>query len=393
MNIYLFLAFALLLTFLIGRLVEKLRVPWIFAALLIGFLLAIYNPFPSATSSETFEFLAQLGMYSLLFMIGFELDVIELRKLGKFIVKATFFIICLEALFGTLLVHFIFGCNWFVSFLVAMSFATVGEAILLPILDEFKIVNTKLGQSIIGIGTLDDIIEVSVLILVIFVLGSGKNPDANIALVIASLLALILLTYGSRWLKKKSHKFVFLKIESLFLFVLVILFLFIGVGKFADASAIAALLAGLGVKNFLPTERLQLIESEVRTMCYGFFAPLFFIWVGITMDITYLATYPLLVLLVVFVSKGAKLLGSYIVAKKELGTKQSILLGIGLSVRFSTSIVIIKILFENGLVGSDVYSVIVASSIAFKFIIPVLFANLLVKWKIAGDYKNKTITP
>ena len=80
MNIYLFIAFALLLTFLIGRLVEKLRVPWIFAALLIGFLLAIYNPFPSATSSETFEFLAQLGMYSLLFMIGFEIDFIELKK-------------------------------------------------------------------------------------------------------------------------------------------------------------------------------------------------------------------------------------------------------------------------------------------------------------------------
>jgi Kef-type K+ transport system membrane component KefB len=111
------------------------------------------------------------------------------------------------------------------------------------------------------------------------------------------------------------------------------------------------------------------------------------------MDITYLATYPLLVLLVVFVSKGAKLLGSYIVAKKVLGTKQSILLGIGLSVRFSTSIVVIKILFENGLVGSDVYSVIVASSIAFKFIIPVLFANLLVRWKIAEAYKNKTIIP
>ena len=137
-----------------------------------------------------------------------------MKKLGKFIFKATFFIICLEALFGTLLVHFVFGYNWFVSFLVAMSFATVGEAILLPILDEFKIVNTKLGQSIIGIGTLDDIIEVSVLILVIFLLSPEKNPNAHIALVIASLLALILLIYGLRWLKEKSHKFAFLQINE-----------------------------------------------------------------------------------------------------------------------------------------------------------------------------------
>ena len=84
----------------------------------------------------------------------------------------------------------------------------------------------------------------------------------------------------------------------------------------------------------------------------------------------------------VVVSKGAKLLGSYIIGRKELGSKQSILLGIGLSVRFSTSIVIIKILFENEMIGSDLYSIIVASSIVFKFIIPVLFANLIVKWKV-----------
>lgn len=387
-NIYLFLALILLLTFLIGRLVEKARVPWIFAALLIGFSLAIYNPFPSVTSSETFTFLAHLGMYSLLFMIGFEIDIKELRKSGRFIIKATFFIIFLEAFFGTLLVHFVFGSSWIISFLVAMSFATVGEAILFPILDEFNAVNTRLGQSIIGIGTLDDMIEVFVLVLLIFMLGSGGNPHANVILVFASLCALLVLTYGLKKLKKEGKKFAFLKIENLFLFVLFVLFLFIGIGEFAHASAIGAILAGIGLRIFVPDERLQLIESEIKTMCYGFFAPLFFVWVGMSIDITYLISYPLLVLLVVFVSKGSKLIGSYVIARNELGKKQSILLGIGLSVRFSTSIIIIKILFENNLIGSDLYSVIIASSMAFKFIVPILFANLLVRWKVAGEFKE-----
>ena len=391
MNIYLFLAIILLLTFLIGRLVEKARVPWIFAALLIGFSLAIYNPFPSCTSSETFTFLAHLGMYSLLFMIGFELDIKELKKSGRFIIKATFFIICLEAFFGTLLVHFVFGCSWIISFLVAMSFATVGEAILFPILDEFKVINTRLGQSIIGIGTLDDVIEVLMLILLIFLLGSDGNPYGSIILVSASLCALLVLTYGLKTLKKKSKKFAFLKIETLFLFVLFVLFLFIGIGELAHASAIGAILAGIGLRTFVPDERLQLIESEIRTMCYGFFAPLFFVWVGMSIDITYLLSYPLLVILVVFVSKGSKLLGSYVIARNKLGKKQSILLGIGLSVRFSTSIIIVKILFENNLIGSDLYSVIIASSMAFKFIVPVLFANLLVRWNVAREVKEKEI--
>ena len=68
--------------------------------------------------------------------------------------------------------------------------------------------------------------------------------------------------------------------------------------------------------------------------------------------------------------------------EKNLGGKHAILLGIGLSVRFSTSIVVVKILFENELIGSDLYSIIIASSMAFKIIVPVLFANLLVRWKV-----------
>lgn len=385
MNTALFLALIFAITFLVGKLVEKIRVPWIFAALLIGFCLAVYNPFTAVTSSETFEFLAELGMYFLLFMIGFELDLNKLMKSGKFIVKATFFIIFLEAIFGSLLIHYVFDYSWGISFLVAMSFATVGEAILLPILDEFKVVNTKLGQSIIGIGTLDDIIEVLVLVLVMVKLGAGGNSDGDGRLMLVSLVVLLILTYSLTKFKKESRKFGSLSIENLFLFVLFVFFLFVGVGEYAHASAIAALLAGVGLKNFVPQERLEFIGSEIRTMCYGFFAPIFFVWVGLSLDINYLIAYPLLVLLIVAVSKSVKILGSYIIARKELGSKQSILLGIGLSVRFSMSIVIIKILYENNLIGADLYSVIVASSMAFKFIVPVLFSNLLVKWKVVDS--------
>ncbi len=388
-NIFLFLAATFLLTLLIGRLLEKIRVPWIFSALLIGSVLAIYNPFDSITSSPAFYFLSQLGMYFLLFIIGFEIDFTKLKKSGKFIFKATFFIIFLEGIFGTLLIYFVFGYSWFISALVALSFATVGEAILIPILDEFKIINTKLGQSIIGIGTLDDVIELSLLILVSILIGSKVNLVSNIFLTLFSLLVLVILTVSLTKLRRKGKEFNFFSIETLFLFVLFVLFLFLGIGELANAASVAALLAGISLNAFIPNNRIEKIKSGLKMLCYGFFAPVFFLSVGMTMDIHYLFSFPLLVLLVVVVSNSTKLLGSWIIGRKELGTKQSVLLGIGLSVRFSTSIIIIKILFDNQLIGADLYSVIVASSIAFKFIVPVLFSNLIVRWKIA-KIKNGT---
>jgi len=214
--------------FVIGRLMEKLRVPWIFSALLIGAFLSFYNPISEFTSSQTFEFFSQLGMYFLLFMIGFELDVRRLLKESKFIFKSTFFIILFEAFFGSLVIHYVFAYDWSISVLVALSFATVGEVILIPILDEFNIINTKLGQMIIGIGTFDDAIEIFVLIFAVVLIGSSIGTKMNLWLVLSSLLFLFVLTYGFTLFKKEGRKFRFLKIPTLLFFSIIVLLIFIG---------------------------------------------------------------------------------------------------------------------------------------------------------------------
>ncbi len=376
-NIYLFLGILFLFTFLFGRLLQKIKIPWIFAALLLGVALSFYNPFEYITTSPTFNFLSNLGMYFLLFIIGFEVNIKEINNQKGFILKSMFFIIFLEAIFGSLVIHFIFNYNWLISFMVALSFSTVGEAILIPILDEFKIINSRLGQTIIGIGTLDDIIEILILILVILFIGSDVHGHLNISLITLYLFSLFALTFGLTKLKKRGEKFSVLKIETLFLFVIAILFIFLGIGEYAEATALGALLAGVGLRNFIPTERLRMIEKEIKAVCYGLFAPIFFLWAGASMDIKYLSTYPWLILLIVAISAGSKYLGSYIITRKKLGWKQSILLGTGLSVKFSTSIIIIKILHENNIIANNLYSIIIASSIIFTIFIPIIFSQLL----------------
>ncbi|MFX1312408.1 MAG: cation:proton antiporter [Promethearchaeota archaeon] len=380
-NLFLFLSIIFFLTFFIGKLIEKIHIPWIFSSLLLGFFLAIYNPFTAITTSFTFNFLAQLGMYLLLFVIGFEIDLKEMKKQGKFIIKSTALTIFLATSFGTLLICFIFGYNIFISIIVGLSFATVGEEILIPILDESNLTNEPLGQTIIGVGTLDDIIEIFSLILVILLVGSTDQNVFDVVVILIALSVLFILTIGFLKIGKKGSKFKHTGIESLFIFIVFALFLFLGVGLYAEAAPLAALLAGIGLKNFIPRERLKFVESEIKTICYGFFAPMFFLWVGASMDLSYLLTFPLFIVIIVVVSFAAKLLGSFIIGKKVLGKKDSILLGIGVSVKFSTGIVIMTILLNRGLIDSGLYSIIIASSIVFTFFIPILFARLLTKRK------------
>ena len=137
------------------------------------------------------------------------------------------------------------------------------------------------------------------------------------------------------------------------------------------------MLAGISLKTFLPKERLESIESEMKSLCYGFFAPIFFISVGLALNIKYLFASPLLILAVFFAAGISKVIASYIIGAKELGKKRSLILGVGLSARFSTSIVIIKILLDNNIIKEGLYSVIIASSILFTLVIPILFSYLV----------------
>jgi Kef-type K+ transport system membrane component KefB len=384
MNIFLFLAAGFLLTFILGPLIEKLRVPWIFAALLIGAVFAVYNPYPSISGAPSFNLLADLGMYFLLFIIGLEIDLAEIARLGKLIVKTTTLVILLETIFGTLFIHFVFGTNWSVAALVAMSFGTVGEAILVPILDEFKIIHTHLGQAIIGIATLDDVVELAALVWLSILLGIRGNIHTGLGMELIAFLLLFILTGILFSVKKLIPKIRIPDYSGIVVcFMLIIFFAYVGIGELAGMEALAAILAGLVTKYFVTKKHFQLLEKHTRLLTFGFLAPVFFLKIGMEMNIGYLVANLFLVVLLILISNTAKILSSWITARKEIGKRKAILMGIALSVRFSTSIVIVTVLYQNQLIGNHLFSVLIASSILFKFIIPPLFAALVVRWNIA----------
>jgi Kef-type K+ transport system membrane component KefB len=149
-----------------------------------------------------------------------------------------------------------------------------------------------------------------------------------------------------------------------------------------ESAALGALLAGIALKNIIPDKLLNFIDSEIRTMAYGFFAPLFFLNVGISTDINYIILYPFLILLVLAMVTATKLISSYIMGKKVLGVRKSIILGIGLSVKLSTSIVILKLLFEKGLIQADLYSILIGAMIISQLIVPFLLSYIIKKWEI-----------
>ncbi len=368
--------------------------PWMFSALLLGFVLSMFNFFSDPIKSESFQLLSTLGMFILLFLIGFNLDLGKIKRLGKYVLLGTICIIAFEGFFGSLLLYFAFPSHvshsYIIALITALSFATVGEAILVPILAEFSVVTTTFGQLTLGIGTFDDIIEVLVLLAMMAflptLLPQPQNyhlPDTVAALSMLAfmvLLASVMVKAGSRlrhFLDKHLNKAY--KTSTCQLLILFLFSFFIAMGGFffESLATVGAILSGIVARQLLPKELFSQNEKAINFLGYVCLSPFFFLSVGSNVSLGSLFSYWLMIVSICVIATGTKLFASYMVFQKLLQTKYSLLLGLGLSIRFSTSLIVQYILLDSGVISLDLYSALVLTALLLTPLISGIYSWFL----------------
>jgi len=155
------------------------------------------------------------------------------------------------------------------------------------------------------------------------------------------------------------------------LIILLVFFSFAALGGFVFESlaTVGAILGGMVGRQLLPEEMLNEEEKSINFLGYIFLSPLFFLSIGTSVSLASLLIFPSLIVLIWLVSKGSKLLGSFLVFHKILGNKYSLLMGVGLSVRFSTSLIVQFIMFESGFISLPLYSALIATAALMKPVI------------------------
>ena len=394
---YVFLLIAVTFAFSLGCgfLLEKyLRMPWMFSALFLGIIFSSFGLFQATIQDETFNVLSTMGMLFLLFMIGFNLEIGQMKRFGKHILKGAILIVSLEASIVGAVLFFLFPAQIsnspLVAIVVALSFATVGEAVLLPILAKFSLLKTKFGQLTLGIGTLDDILEVLTLIMIPFLpiflptLEIQGFPDPTFVvldLIGIFILTLVLVKIASKIKHVLSNNVHFGFVRPLIIMLIFFSFVVVGSFVFESLAAISAIFGGIVARSLLPTENFRSDEKVVNFLGYIVLSPMFFLSVGASMSFASIFVYPLLIAVILFSTMGAKISGAYLLFHKFLGRKHSLLLGLGLSVRFSTGLIVQYVLLISGLISLDLYSALIASAVIMTPLILIVLPYALCREK------------
>lgn len=278
-NIFLQFALVLSLSCFLGYFVHKLKLPLIIAYLVCGVLLAVVGQF-DPKSLGIFKVLPDLGIAFVLFLIGMELDLREIRSLGKPIIIVSLSQVIISTLAGFALSGF-FGFSQTSSLLMGLGLGFSSTIVVVQLLLEKRDLTSLYGKLSLGILLIEDLIAIVALMFIsIGTIGGGLSVAGlmPVAWLIAKAVFLFILTFiASKYVLVRIFDSVASSMELLFLTAITWCFLFSALAVMTGFSVvIGAFLAGVALAS--SPYHLQ-IQGKVKPL-RDFFVAMFFIYLG-----------------------------------------------------------------------------------------------------------------
>jgi Ca2+-transporting ATPase len=387
-ELLLWLALLFGLTFMLAGLFTRLRIPGVLAALFVAMAAhytmvgdqLLHAPFYGA-----FSFLAELGVLFLLFFIGLQIDFKEMRQVSGDIVLATVLNTSMPFVL-TATIMLAMGYGWVLALVVGLTSMPTAEAVIVPILDEFHLIRTRVGRFIVGTGVLDDVIEVFLVAVVSLWIGkeatNGVAPVGDILFGTVIIAGLAVICY--RWALPLLARWLPQRVRYLMLLTMMVLFTFGGLSEHSGLGmVVGAITAGMLLRptfNQLGAKGEQATQA-VQAMSYGLFGPVFFFWVGLSLDFQGMLNEPLLGILLFLGATSGKILGIFLmVFMGRLNVLEAWTIGIGLNARLTTELIVTKLLFDAGLIDVHVFTALVAAAALSTISVPLVFSLLVHRW-------------
>ncbi|QBE62385.1 cation:proton antiporter domain-containing protein [Pseudoduganella lutea] len=243
---------------------------------------------------EGAKMFGELGILFLMFMIGLELSPAKIWALRRDVFgSGVLQLVLTAAAIGA--IAFAFGNPAAPALTIGLTLAMSSTAVVMQLLVRAGALATPLGQACFGILMLQDLAVVPVLILVKGLAGSaGAALGWTLLLALAKAAATIALVYvaGRRLARPLFAAFAVQRQPEVF--VALILLLTLGVGAATAAAglsmALGALLAGLLLADTEFQYEVEIIVEPFRGLLMG----MFFMAVGMELDLRIVARYPLL---------------------------------------------------------------------------------------------------
>jgi Kef-type K+ transport system membrane component KefB len=283
--------------------VPKLGVPVIVGELAAGIVFGKTGFGILDASDETFSLLADIGFALVMFIVGTHVPVRD-KSLRGDLPKAVLRVLMVGAAATVLAVLITRGFGVGHAPLYAVLMASSSAALALPVINSLGLT----GPAVLSVTAQIAIADASSIVLVPLVIDPARAPRAAVgALAIAgcaAVLFVLLRYFHGRGLTKRMHRYS--EINNLALELRISLIALFGLAAVAKSTHVSIMLAGFALGLVLSaTGEPRRLARQLFGITEGFFAPLFFVWLGASLQVRELGQHPEFILLGVVLGLGA----------------------------------------------------------------------------------------
>jgi Kef-type K+ transport system membrane component KefB len=372
-----------------GEIFERFKQPAMIGEILAGIMLG-----PSLLNlihrTEDIKVISELGIFLLVIIVGLEINIDDLLKSmrGRNIIISimAFFI----PILGGIAVGHYFDQDIMTTVFIGLCVAITALPVSIRILMDLGKINSEVGQKIISVAIFDDVLALSILGVLLTIkdtdmsVGSVVTAGSISLLKLAIFITLLSMAYllirrvlsKGEYLQQSLDKLVSLLKgkEPLFAIFFAFVLLF---STFTETLGlhfiVGAFFASLLIsESLIGKDNLRAIEKTTTSMAMGFLAPIFFAGIGLEFNFSSIGNIGLL-LAVIGVSYVSKIAGGFIGGTLAgLDRRVSLTLGVGLNARGIMELVIANIAYKNGLISTEVFSILVIMGVLTTLTTPLL---------------------
>ena len=321
-------------------------------------------------TSEPLLMLSEVGAVLLLFSVGLETRLDDLKRVGKSAVQVGV---------AGMIVPFVLGAAWahFAGYatpnalFIASAFVATSAGITARVLSEMCVLGSIEARVILGAAVIDDILAM----LLLGIVGSFVRPNGFVlshlltSLVLAVGFVVVVAVGGSHLLRRKSEVLdAPINPHSPLTFALVACLGLATAASFIGLAAIiGAFLAGMA---FAETPQRAALEHQFAAIM-AFITPYFFVLTGMQIELHQLASRSALVTLALITALAVvgKIIGGGWGAR-ALGRKSALIVGVGMVPRGEVGIIVASLGKSAGVFNDLVYALIIAMSLLTSVIAP-----------------------
>ncbi|MEM9888935.1 MAG: cation:proton antiporter [Bacteroidota bacterium] len=370
-------ALIVILVVLLGLVLKRFKQPYIISYILVG---AVLGETGLIENEDLVHYLGELGIILLLFFIGMEISLPEFVKQWRVALFGTISQVVASVLVS-LLIGYAFDWSFTRSVVVGFVIALSSSAVIIKLLEEKGIMDTRTGRNVLSVLLMQDIIIVPMLIIISTIGGEAMPVKDIVLMIIGGFLCVSIIVFIYI---KKSIQLPFanaLQQDHELQVFAAILFCFGGAlisSLFGISPALGAFIGGMVMRVGKACDWIHTTLHSFRVL----FVAVFFIGVGLQIDLAFIADNMLPILSV--------LVGVYL-TNHLLNTLILRLFSCSWQEAFLGGALLAQIGELSFLLSSLAYNLSIIEEYTFTFTISLISLTLIVSpfWIAASEYLLK----